>query len=312
MTPPENPPRVEFSRRKHSMLRQRLNNWVRTAKRVVVRRIFRQEISAINCALGIEPFCHVLGAYPEIPFKPVRPYLVAGLRPAERAAAVIGHYAAAFRLMKTEAFVQSHIASKRLLTLQAAAGEITVDLTGQQGLYREAEWRLLVSWDGRAIVEMGLAIVDSHLLRLEGTMGPVLWIGAIKTVAAGAHGLEDARALTRNLAGLRPKSLLLLVAQCLAAGLKLSGVFAASNRGHVFATDPGLRRRISADYDGFWMESGGKRVQPTIFQLPQTKIRRSLGEYKPNKRAQIRRRHQLEIEIEQNVHEALLPLLHQH
>jgi uncharacterized protein VirK/YbjX len=310
MTTRDEPPCAAFSRKKHSLLRQQLNRGIRAAKRALVRRIFWREISAINSALSAEPFCHILHAYPDIPFKPVRPYLVSGLKPAQRAAAVVGHYATAFRLLNTEAFVESHIAGKRLLSVETAVGEITVDLTGQQGLYREAEWRLLASWNGRAIVEMGLVIVDNRLLGLEGA-GPILWIGAIKSVAAGAHGLEDARTLTKSLAGLRPKSLLLLVAQSLAGGLKLSGVYAASNRGHVFATDPGLRRRISADYDGFWMESGGKRVRPTIFQLPLAKIRRPQDEHKPNKRAQIRRRHQLEIEIEQSVREALLPLLHQ-
>ncbi|MFD9897745.1 DUF535 family protein [Mesorhizobium sp. NPDC059025] len=310
MTAPDDPPCAALPRRKHSLPRQQLNRWIRAGKRALVRRIFWREISAINDALSAEPFCRVLQAYPEIPFKPVRPYLVSGLNPAQRAAAVVGHYAAAFRLLKTEAFIESHIAGKQLLSLQTAVGGITVDLTGQQGLYREGEWRLLASWDGRAVMEVALAIVDSRLLGL-GEMGPILWIGAIKTAAAGAHGLEDARTLTKSLAGLRPKSLLLLVAQSLAGGLKLSGVFAASNRGHVFATDPGLRRRVLADYDGFWMESGGRRVAPTIFQLPPTKIRRPQNEYKPNKRAQIRRRHQLEIEIERSVHEALLPLLHQ-
>lgn len=310
MTTPDDPLCAAFSRRNRSTLRQHLNRRIRAAKRALVRRIFWREISAINDALSAEPFCRVLQAYPEIPFKPVRPYLVSGLKPAQRAAAVVGHYETAFRLLKTEAFIESHIAGKRLLSLETTVGEITVDLTGQQGLYREAEWRLLASWDGRAVMEAGLAIVDSRLLGLGG-VGPILWIGAIKTAAAGAHGLGDARILTKNLAGLRPKSLLLLVAQCLAGGLKLSGIFAASNRGHVFATDPGLRRRISADYDSFWMESGGKRVQPAIFQLPLTKIRRSPDEYKPNKRAQIRRRHQLETEIEQSVYKALLPLLHQ-
>lgn len=310
MTAPDDPLRAAFSGGKNLVLRQRLNRWVRAAKRAIVRRIFRREISAVNSALSVEPFRRILQAYPEIPFKPVRPYLVSGLKPPQRSAAVIGHYTAAFHLLKTEALVESHISSTRLLTLGTSVGEITVDLTGQQGLYREAEWRLLASWNGRAITEMGLAIVDRRLLRVGG-MGPILWIGALKTTAAGAHGLDDARILTRNLAGLRPKGLLLLVAQTLASSLKLSGVFAASNRGHVFATDFTLRRRISADYDSFWMESGGKRVQPTIFELPQAKVRRSPDEYKPNKRTQIRRRHQLEIEIEQSVREAIAPLLHQ-
>lgn len=309
MTASDAPLRDKFSRRRHSAPRRMLNGWIRTTKQAIVRRIFQREISTIKNALSADPFCRIVEAYPDIPFKPVRPYLVSGLRPAQRTAALVGHYAAAFRLLNSKAFVESHITGRRLLTLESPVGDITVDLTGQQGLYREAEWRLLLSWNGRAVVEMGIAIVDSRLLRIEGT-GPVLWIGALKTVAVGAHGLDDARILTKNLAGLRPKSLLLLVAQSVAGSLRLSGVFAASNRGHVFASDITLRHRIAADYDAFWTESGGRRVRSTIFELPLAKIRRSPDEYKPNKRAQIRRRHQLEMEIERSVREALAPLLH--
>lgn len=258
--------------------------------------------------MRLEPFAPILVAYPDIPLKPVRPYLLNGLRRRSRSTAIIGHYTAAACLMTAEAFVESHTNGVRLIVLSTKAGEVTVDLGGQEGLYREAEWRLVLSVDGWPVIEMGLALVDKRLLQLRGE-GAVLWIGVLKTAFAGERGLDVSRALTKAAEGLRPKTLLLLVAQVLARAFKLAGVYAVSNKGHVFAGDYSLRRRIKADYDCFWVESGGERVKPTMFRLPSIKVQRDPNEYKSNKRAQIRRRQILECEIEKRVNEGIAPLL---
>ncbi|UVK43019.1 DUF535 family protein [Mesorhizobium sp. AR07] len=300
------PPSVR-RRRQPSRFRHGLNRWVHKIKWAALRRIFRGDIAAIQSKLSAEPFAVILGRYPDIPLKPVRPYLTGGLNRRHRRGAVIGHYAAAARLLTDAAVVSSHTGGQQLLSVSTAEGEVTVELTGQDGLYREAEWRLLLRLDGRPITEMGLAIVDRPLLRIDGE-GQVLWIGALKSASAGVQGLDDARILTKAMEGLRPKSLLLLVAQALARSLDLSGLVAASNAGHVFASDHSLRRRISADYDSFWVESGGSRVRRIMFDLPITKAQRDPAEYKPNKRAQVRRRHHLELEIARRVAEAIRPM----
>ncbi len=46
-----------------------------------------------------------------------------------------------------------------------------------------------------------------------------------------------------------------------------------------------------------------------IFALPLSKTQRDPAEYKPNKRAQIRRRHLLESDIEDRIREGIAPLL---
>jgi hypothetical protein len=221
---------------------------------------------------------------------------------------VVGHYTAAARLLSHAGLVESHTDGLKLAAVATPAGRVAVELTGQDGLHREAEWRLVLYLDRRPITEMGLAIVDRPLLRIEGA-GEVLWIGALKSVSAGAQGLEEARILTNVMEGMRPKTLLLLVAQALARFLGLSGLFAVSNAGHVFATDYSLRRRVSADYDGFWTESGGLRAEPTMFAMPTTKAQRELSQYKPNKRARVRRRWLLEDQLTEQVREAIRPLL---
>jgi uncharacterized protein VirK/YbjX len=57
--------------------------------------MFRRDIAVIESKLIAEPFAAILGRYPDIPLKPVRPYLTTGLERRHRLAAVIGHYAAA-------------------------------------------------------------------------------------------------------------------------------------------------------------------------------------------------------------------------
>jgi uncharacterized protein VirK/YbjX len=154
---------------------------------------------------------------------------------------------------------------------------------------------------------MAVAIVDRSLLRIKG-MGDILLIGALKAASPAGEGLRDARMLTSAMEGMRPKTLLLLVAQAMAKSLGLSGLAAVSNAGHVFAADYSLRRRISADYDGFWKESGGYRINRTMFALPMAKAQRDPAEYKPNKRSQVRRRQCLEHQITQTVRAAVTSL----
>jgi uncharacterized protein VirK/YbjX len=291
-----------------SALRRRLDEWVRIGKRALLRRIYRRQIATLEAAFRNEPLARIHAAYPEICLKPTRSYLMNGLKHRYRTTAVLDHYRIAARLLTVEALVQSHTDGVRLLALPTKAGEVTVDLCGQGGLYREAEWRLALHADGRRVMEMGLAMVDRRILQ-RGGEGNALWIGVLKTALAGEHGLDDSRALTKAMEGLRPKTLLLLVAQVLARSLGLTAVLAASNKGHVFAGDYSLRHRVKADYDSFWIESGGERVAPAIFALPLSKAQRDPGEYKPNKRAQIRRRQLLESDIENRIRENIAPLL---
>lgn len=295
-------------KRSPSKFRRKLNKWVHESKWAALRWMFRRDIAAIRSTLSVEPFTAILVRYPDIALKPVRPYLAGNLMRIHRSIAVIGHYTAAARLLTDAALVESHTGGHRLLAMPTVAGEVTVELTGQAGLYREGEWRLLMRLEGRPVVEMGLAIVDRSLLQLGGG-GRILYIGALKSTSTGVQGLDDARILTKAMEGLRPKTLLLLVAQTLASSLKLHGLVAASNAGHVFSRDYALRRRITADYDSFWAESGGRPIHRTMYALPLVKAQRDPADYKPNKRTQIRKRQRLEVEIARHVGESVRPLL---
>jgi len=290
-----------------SHLRRRLNHWVHGVKWFALRQFNRWDLATVRRKLDCEPFAQILNRYPDMPLKIVRPYLTRGLRRRHRVAALLGHYDAASRLLSDTALIESHTDGLELYVATTAAGSVSVKLTGQGGLHREGEWRLVFCLDERPISQMGVAIVERSLLRIKG-IGNILLIGALKAASPAGEGLRDARILTSAMEGMRPKTLLLLVAQAMAKSLGLSGLAAVSNAGHVFAADYSLRRRISADYDGFWKESGGYRINPMIFALPMAKAQRDPAEYKPNKRSQVRRRQCLEDQITQTVRTAVMSL----
>jgi len=276
---------------------------IRSAKRAILALVYRKQIAAVTQVLNAEPFTPILRASPAIATKPTRSYLRSSLSASARAQAIVGHYRAASQLLSDEGLIATHVDQVRLLTRPSEWGDITVELGWQSGLYREGEWRLLLRLSGRQAFEMSLSIVDARLVTIALT-GDVLWIGALKACHAET-GLEDARLLTKELEGIRPKSLLLFIAQTLARHFGLTGILAASNKGHVFNGHPGLRRRIKADYVRFWIESGGTSVNARTFSLPLSRPTRDISEYKPNKRSQARRRKALEEELEASVAQSL-------
>lgn len=287
-----------------SRSRSVLSRWALDAKWAVLRRLFRHDIAAVDAILRTTRFAEILRQHPDIPLKPVRDYLTVHLRRRHRALAVITHYTAAARLLSDDALIRTHTTGLRLFQLATDAGQVTVELTGQAGLYREGECRLVLLLDTRPIAEMGLALVSTSLLRLSGH-GTVLWIGALKSASVGTAGSQDARILTEALEGMHPITVLLRVAQSLVRSLRLCGLIGASNAGHVFARAHSLRRRLSTDYDRFWTESGGRRAGPHLFVLPRTKAQHDL--VSPNQR--LRRRHQFETEVSRQSDEAVRGML---
>jgi len=105
-----------------------------------------------------------------------------------------------------------------------------------------------------------------------------------------ANAREDVVAITRGMFGLRPKALLLFALQQVSACWDVQNLRAVSNETR------DLRRRkqsIQADYDEFWLDSGGQLQADGNFTLPVVFIPRQLSEIKPNKRTMYRRRYRM-------------------
>ncbi|HEY9104900.1 VirK/YbjX family protein [Chitinimonas sp.] len=106
-------------------------------------------------------------------------------------------------------------------------------------------------------------------------------------------GREAVKAATQDLHGLRPKQAVLTALCALTTGYGIDQIHAVSNAGHIYQAKTRRSKRISADYDSFWAEMGGV-LQGESFHLPPTLPRKLVADIPSRKRAQYRRRHEVE------------------
>lgn len=97
-------------------------------------------------------------------------------------------------------------------------------------------------------------------------------------------------AITKEMHGLRPKALLVFALQECAKSWGVDSIRAVSNRLHIFRSWR-KKKKIHADYDAFWRESGGVLDADGFYALPQRWTQRDLGTVSPNKRSMYRKRY---------------------
>lgn len=229
----------------------------------------------------------------KLAYKPLRPYLIHGLGAQGRLDAIRTHFGLAEKCLTPDNLIQCHIDERIIFEQQTASGLLTISLGQPDALYREAEWRLALKIDGQRTLEMGVTLISTATLGLAGSL-PCVWIGIMKASVKGDSALEPVRKLTKELEGIRPKSLLLMAAQAMARAFGMSALYGVANEGLVLTKYGYMKKRVKADYDQFWEESGGSRVSPRAYCLPLIKAQRDVSSYKMNKRAQARRRQELE------------------
>ncbi len=105
-----------------------------------------------------------------------------------------------------------------------------------------------------------------------------------------ANKRESVVAVTRGMFGLRPKALLLFTLQQLAAQWNILEIHAVSNQTRIQSQ---AHLAINADYDQFWIESGGQLDDEGNYTLPATFVPRDLQAIRPNKRTTYRRRYEM-------------------
>ena len=257
-------------------------------------------ISDTAAVFDRSPLDQIFARSSELAYKPIRPYLIRGLGARGRLAAIKTHFDTAEQLLTPQNFLQSHTEERAILEHQTASGLMTITLGNPDSLYREAEWRLALNVNGQRILEIGVTLVTPTVLGLEGR-APCVWIGIVKASIKGDAALEPTRKLTKDLEGIRPKSLLLMAAQAMARAFGMTALYGVANEGLVLANYMYMKKRVRADYDQFWEESGGTRVSRHVFLLPMTKGQREISSYKMNKRAQARRRQDLENNLNRNL-----------
>lgn len=146
-------------------------------------------------------------------------------------------------------------------------------------------------------------------LELEGLDGPVMalafslerhpgWCLRVGGLQGRKGGDETTiKLVTKAMYGLRPKNLLVLVAQDIARGLGMDALWGVGNGIHIYRARANSAllpaRDIRFDFDDLWKEAGGRLAQDGWFQLPLETPRRTPDAVPPNKRSLYAKRYAL-------------------
>lgn len=157
-------------------------------------------------------------------------------------------------------------------------GELTLELTDAQD---------------QTLYRLVMTLIDNDTLAIGCIQGPT-----------GDHARETVRELTRNMHGMRPKQLMLVLAYAFAGQCGLRRLLAVGNGAHPLRG----RTQLFSDYDGYWLEQGGTPEAGGWFLLPATLHHRSEAELESKRRALFRRRAELRWEAVKLLNNALRPV----
>jgi uncharacterized protein VirK/YbjX len=129
--------------------------------------------------------------------------------------------------------------------------------------------------------------------------GKEIFIGGLQGNRAATK--EVIVLFTRELYGMRPKSLLLFAVQQIAMWAGIPNLRAVSDTKHIYRHFQ-KRKVLAASYDNFWFDCGGRLSPDGMFELPATFIPRDISTIKVNKRQMYRRRYDLLENIARQVH----------
>lgn len=232
---------------------------------------------------------------PALLWKLQRPYAMAGLPAAEKLRRLMDHYdwlettwpAAPLAALRRGQPVQ-------LASLASASGRVHgLALGFEERFAKEGELVLSMSCGAERLASLVFSV---H--RRDG-----LWamhVGCLQGPAASDHARDAVRDATKDLCGLRPKHAV-VQALCVLAGLHgVREIACVANAGHVYQHQRRRGDRVLADYDGFWHELGGV-PRGALFLLPPLQQHKPVEEVPSRKRAQYRRRLQLEAALAQQV-----------
>lgn len=225
-------------------------------------------------------------SHPRVLLKLVRQYLQCHLRPEQRWEALRNHYSFVLKTFQAAALKEIFSCPGALLAELPVdeVGQFSIRLVYDNLFEKEGELSLLVHDEQKKAPLFAMTFCVS-------SNQP----GRRKIFVGGLQGCPLARdhdlivAITRGIFGLRPKAALLFALQQLAFVWNVPTIRGVSNQNRVLPPD---NQPIHADYDQFWIESGGQLDSDTNFTLPVAPSLRPISEIKPNKRAMYRRRYE--------------------
>lgn len=273
-----------------------INFALRSVRNFVLERRYRKELTVANFFFAEYPFNTVRNIAPLIEKKPLSRYFSRCVSVSGRFSAVIDHYKLFSQYFCEDIFVKSHTDEILITEKTYKDQNLALYLCKQDGFSRESELRVKLTFNGTAIVQMGMSLVNKKTLGFH-QAGAALWIGIIKSSVVGEEGRDNFRQFTKAFDGLRPKYVHVMLIQSLAQALGMTEIFAPSYIGQAVASSRRFKSRVHADYDGFWQECGATRINKYLYQIPVEREVRDLCAYKPNKRAQAKRRQDLELDL---------------
>lgn len=249
--------------------------------------------------LNSDPMFHELvAARPRLVGKAFRPYFSTTLDSAQRTSLLIGHYHTVLWRGWGPMVLQAARTGVEVGSVPGKSGvPFRVVLGAIEPMEREGELKLQL-WHGDALV------FSCAFSFIQGPAAIEIGIGCLQGPKNDA-GLAIVREATRQLHGLRPKSLLIKLVSALGRRLGCSGMRLVGNRNRT--VQRAFREgKVHADYDGFWRECGAQPRSDGDYHLPCTAlVPPDLLAMASSKRSSARRRYELLRELTGTVSAAL-------
>jgi len=198
-------------------------------------------------------------ATPRLLQKIYRPYQSTRLRSEDRLNMLISHYN----------FVLKHGLGP--LVLSAAESAVTLSrINGKSGAVYDIQLSSIATLDREGELALNLYCDQQHLFSVAFTfygneLQPCIGIGCLQG-PRGSGSQDRVRAATRDLFGLRPKSLMVRLVREIGKAYGCKHLILVSNRNRVMQQQ--MRKgQVFADYDDFWQELGAVRRADGDFQL---------------------------------------------
>ncbi|WP_296944538.1 VirK/YbjX family protein [uncultured Massilia sp.] len=231
---------------------------------------------------------------PRFLYKVFRPYNSHALTPDQRLEAIRAHYLFMFRrgLGQTVA--------------RASQGPVVLaEATGKSGRPYQVQLRTVDRFDREGELVLQLAQGDKIVYTVAFTVAPRDGLPALSIGCVQGGKTDDAREAirlaTRDLHGVRPKQLMVMLVRQLGHEYGCERLLMVSNRNRVIYK--AIRNgRVLADYDQLWEELGAARRADGDYEMPCAPLTPPDMESIPSKkRSEARKRHELVLALAEGV-----------
>ncbi|QNK02953.1 VirK/YbjX family protein [Dyella telluris] len=214
----------------------------------------------------------------------------------DRLQALRAHYRLLLERWSPELFESVYVRGRATLgsLILKDGSEVRLHLRPPPHMTCEGELTVeLADASDRTLYRLVMTLIDDDTLAIGCIQGP-----------AGLDGRDTVRELTRNMHGMRPKQLMLVLAYAFAGQSGLRRILAVGNVAHPLQG----RARMFSDYDAYWLEQGATAVEDGWFLLPAALHHRTEAETESKRRAVFRRRAELRWEAVRMLNDVLRPV----